>query len=218
MLRKIYILFGPPGSGKGTQAQFLVKKFGLPDVSPGELLRHEETMQTRIGKKIAKTMKAGKLAGDGLVKKVLLKRLKMADAQNGFILDGYPRDRAQLKFLSKKIIKKTDQLYFIEITADSRTIRQRLSYRRVCPHDGATYHLLNKKPKRAGKCDLCGTKLIRREDDYPQAIARRLRDYKTSVKDLLVYAKKTKRLIKLDGTAPLTRTRRELSKRLKELN
>lgn len=206
------IFFGPPGSGKGTQADMLAKKLNLPVVSPGELLRHEEDSNTAIGRKIKPIIDSGKLVPDEIIEKIILKCFKRFDARAGIVFDGYPRKGAQLDFLMKKLEKiagKRDYVRAILIDASDKEVKRRLGGRRVCDC-GAAYHLKYNPPKKSGLCDLCGKKLSVRHDDKPALIAERLKLYHKEIKPLLDYFEKSDKLIKINGEQSIDKVRKDI--------
>jgi adenylate kinase len=214
--KKYFIFFGPPGSGKGTQADMLAKKLNLPVVSPGELLRHEEDSNTAIGRKIKPIIDSGKLVPDEIIEKIILKCFKRFDARAGIVFDGYPRKRAQLDFLMKKLEKiagKQDYVRAILINVSDKEVKRRLGGRRVCDC-GAAYHLRYNPPQRQGICDLCGKKLYIRHDDKPKLIADRLKLYHKKIKPLLDYFEKNDKLIEINGEQSIDKVRKDILKKL----
>ena len=168
------ILLGPPGAGKGTQAEILNKKLGIPTISTGNILRAAVKNGTPIGLKAKEYMDAGKLVPDEVIIGVISERLAEADCQNGFILDGVPRTIPQAEALEKAGID-FDAVVSIEISDDE--IVERMGGRRVCTACGAPYHVKNMPPKVEGVCDACGGKLEARADDKPEVVRDRLNVY-----------------------------------------
>ena len=168
------ILLGPPGAGKGTQAEILNKKLGIPTISTGNILRAAVKNGTPIGLKAKEYMDAGKLVPDEIIIGVISERLAEADCQNGFILDGVPRTIPQAEALEKAGIQ-FDAVVSIEISDDE--IVERMGGRRVCTGCGAPYHVKNMPPKVEGVCDACGGKLEARADDKPEVVRDRLNVY-----------------------------------------
>ncbi len=225
MSKTFLIFFGPPGSGKGTQADMLAKKLNLPIVSPGELLRHEEDSNTAIGRKIKPIIDSGKLVPDEIIEKIILKCFKRFSGRAGIIFDGYPRKKAQLDFLMKKLGKiagrpacrqgRQDYVRAILINVSDAEVKRRLGGRRVCDC-GAAYHLRYNPPQRQGICDLCGKKLYIRYDDKPKLIADRLKLYRKEIKPLLDYFKKNDKLIKIDGERSIKDVQEDIIDNLKK--
>ena len=168
------ILLGPPGAGKGTQAEILNKKLGIPTISTGNILRAAVKNGTPVGLKAKEYMDAGKLVPDEVIIGVISERLAEADCQNGFILDGVPRTIPQAEALEKAGIS-FDAVVSIEISDEE--IVERMAGRRVCGKCGAPYHVKNMPPKVEGVCDACGGKLEARADDKPEVVRDRLQVY-----------------------------------------
>ena len=168
------ILLGPPGAGKGTQAEILNKKLGIPTISTGNILRAAVKNGTPVGLKAKEYMDAGKLVPDEVIIGVISERLAEADCQNGFILDGVPRTIPQAEALEKAGIS-FDAVVSIEISDEE--IVERMAGRRVCTAYGAPYHVKNMPPKVEGVCDACGGKLEARADDKPEVVRDRLQVY-----------------------------------------
>ncbi|MEK7097395.1 MAG: nucleoside monophosphate kinase, partial [Patescibacteria group bacterium] len=183
MNRKSFVFFGPPGSGKGTQAALLGKYLGLPAISLGELLRQKKNSRSHLGKKIEKYLSNGKLVPESIVLEVLRTRLNKKDVKAGFILDGYPRTKKQLSHF-RQILKKTHNIHFIFIDVDDKEVKKRLGKRRSCSC-GATYHLIFNPPKIKGLCDSCKKKIQIRSDDKPAVIKRRLELYHSETEPLI---------------------------------
>lgn len=211
-MRKIFLFFGPPGSGKGTQSDAIGDYFHLPVISTGELLRHEEKSGTVLGKKIAQLIDKGELVSDELIHKIIAERIKRSDAAKGFILDGYPRDAEQLQDLLK-MLSEHDLILLVEIRVSDKEVINRLGGRRVCDC-GATYHIIYNPPKVAGRCNLCGKELYIRPDDKPEIIKDRLAGYKKSAEPLMSYAKKHHDLISVDGERLISEITEDLIEKL----
>ena len=168
------ILLGPPGAGKGTQAEILNKKLNIPTISTGNILRAAVKNGTPVGLQAKAYMDAGKLVPDEVIIGVISERLAEADCQNGFILDGVPRTIPQAEALEKAGIS-FDAVVSIEISDEE--IVERMAGRRVCTACGAPYHVKNMPPKVEGVCDACGGKLEARADDKPEVVRDRLKVY-----------------------------------------
>ncbi|MBU1778484.1 adenylate kinase [Patescibacteria group bacterium] len=201
-----FILFGPQGSGKGTQAKVLSAKLNIPHISTGSIFREQIKKQTALGKKIKNIVRQGKLISDIITNKVLKKRLSAKDCRAGFILDGYPRNLTQAKFLDKLI----NTTLALEIWISDKEAVKRISQRRICVKCGAIYHLEFNPPATDNICDLCHSKLSVRKDDKKQAIQKRLRAYHSQTALLINYYKKRKVYKKINGMPSI----KEVSKKI----
>jgi adenylate kinase len=198
------ILLGAPGAGKGTQAQRLATRFGIPQISTGDMLRAARREGTPLGKKAESFMTAGKLVPDEVVIGLVEERLQQPDAKSGFILDGFPRTIAQAEALDGVLHKLgRKKLKVIDVQVPESTLIERLGGRLSCPKDGASYHVTFTPPKKAGICDTCGTALVTRPDDKPEAIAQRLREYHDKTAPLVGYYKNAGVLKSVDGVGEL---------------
>ncbi len=175
------VLLGPPGAGKGTQGQALAAHFGVPHVATGDIIRDHIARKTEFGRKVEAAIAAGNFASDEDVLYWVSRRLAETDAQTGYILDGFPRDLAQAQAFTAPL----DAVVDLEIAEDA--LIERLAGRLVCPACGETYHVTQRPPLRAGFCDHDGTPLVRRPDDEPAAIRRRLRVYHDLTEPLQSY-------------------------------
>jgi adenylate kinase len=190
------ILFGAPGSGKGTQAETLSTSFNLRRISLGDILRQEVARGTELGQRVKKFMEKGVLVSDDLVSQVIDEHIDHTD----FILDGYPRNLNQaetLEAILKKKGKAIDTFIYLEI--DTQTLMHRLTKRRICKNCGANYHLDNMPPRIAGICDSCGTRLIQRKDDEPAVIEKRWGVFQSESRRLLEFYRHKNKLITIDA-------------------
>ena len=195
------ILLGPPGAGKGTQAQRLQEDFQVPFISTGDMLRSNVKDGTELGEEADKYMKAGDLVPDGLIVAMVAERLREEDALDGFILDGFPRTIEQAKALDKQLSelgRRVTAALLIDVP-DEEVIK-RLSGRRVCVKSGHNYHVDYDPPKHEGVCDQDGSRLIRREDDDPEVIKNRLRVYHGQTAPLIDYFDEKGVMRRIDGT------------------
>jgi len=167
------VIFGPPGSGKGTYASRLEKRLGVPHISTGDLVREEIRNQTPLGRMIEKYSSSGRLVPDEIITEILKKRVA-SELSRGFILEGYPRTVGQAEQLEK--ITRVDVV--VNLNVPDKIIVDRLSARLQCKSCGAIYNERTMKPKVSGKCDKCGGELFRRVDDQPEVIRERLRVYR----------------------------------------
>lgn len=180
-----FIIFGPPGAGKGTYASRLGRGLKIAVISTGDIFRDEVKRNTDLGRKVAEFLNRGELVPDKTVTDVLAKRIRKPNSKHGFILDGYPRTIEQAKALDT--IAKIDAV--ILLIVPEWIIVERLSNRRVCKKCGAIYNLKYLKPKQLGICDNCGGELFQREDDKPEVIRERLRVYEAQTQPLIEYYK-----------------------------
>lgn len=194
------IMLGAPGAGKGTIASQMKDRYHLPHISTGEIFRENIKNNTELGK-LAKTyIDKGALVPDDVTTDMTIKRLMESDCNDGFILDGFPRNNAQAIGLDKefeKLNKKIDLVILVDAT--DKQITERLSGRRVCESCGATYHIVNMPPKKEGICDKCGAKLIHRKDDTEEVVLDRLRTYHEQTQPLIDYYKEKKVLKRVPG-------------------
>ncbi len=174
----VLLLFGPPGSGKGTQSRLITNWLRIPGISTGDLLRAEIEAGTELGRTAQSVMLAGGLVGDDLVNKMLVNRVSQPDAQGGFLLDGYPRTLDQAEFLDRMLAeRRLPKPVVLHLDVPLDALAGRLTSRRQCPSCGTIYNLLHQPPKKAGLCDNDGTPLITRKDDQEDVVLERLRNY-----------------------------------------
>jgi adenylate kinase len=195
------ILFGPPGAGKGTQADRLRSDFRLPFISTGDMLRDNVKQGTDLGKEAQKYMDAGDLVPDDLIVKMAAERLQAPDAQDGFILDGFPRTLEQGKELDKllsQLARRVTAALLIDVP-DEEVVR-RISGRRVCVKSGHNYHVDFDPPKREGICDQDGSRLVQRDDDKPDVVQNRLHVYHEQTEPLIEYYDERGLMRRIDGT------------------
>jgi adenylate kinase len=182
------ILLGPPGAGKGTQAKDLVNRYGIPQISTGDILRKNLADKTPLGIEAKKFMDKGELVPDSVVVGIVRDRLKEPDCKKGYILDGFPRTVAQAESLGTALEamgQKIDAVLSIEVPASE--LVKRLGGRRTCKGCPAGYHVDFKPSKVAGVCDACGSELYQRDDDKEEAIMNRLKVYEASTAPLIGY-------------------------------
>ena len=182
------ILFGPPGAGKGTQAQLLSSRLGVPQIATGDILREAVKEGTELGRLAKQYMDRGELVPDDVVIGIVEERLRRPDCARGFILDGFPRTIKQAEALDEILARmgvKLDAVINLEV--DEEEVVRRLANRRTCRNCGAVYHLIFNPPKREGVCDRCGGPLYQRDDDREETIRNRLRVYREQTQPLLRY-------------------------------
>jgi len=194
------IFLGPPGSGKGTQAGMVGRKFGVPQISTGDILREAVERKTEMGTKAREYMDAGKLVPDEIVLSLVEERTGKGDCAKGFILDGFPRTLVQAEGLEKILAdhgKALDAVVFIDVSDDA--VFSRLSRRRVCPGCGAPYNLDSDPPEVEGICDKCRGKLETRADDAPETVKTRLEVYRRDTLPLVEHYEAAGLLKRVDG-------------------
>ena len=194
------ILLGAPGAGKGTQAELLIEKLGIPSISTGNMLREAMKNGTELGKKAKQYMDEGALVPDDLILGIVAERVSQNDCAKGFILDGVPRTLAQAEALDAKGVR-IDHVVSIEV--DDNVIEGRMTGRRVCSKCGASYHIEANPPKTEGVCDLCAGELVIRKDDAPETVRKRLEIYHESTEVLKSYYEKQGKLLLIEGNQPI---------------
>ena len=200
-----FIFLGAPGAGKGTQAEILSREKNVPTISTGNIIRSALKNGTEMGLRAKAYTESGRLVPEEIVIGSIRERLEEPDCKNGFILDGFPRTIPQAEALDKMGIA-IDRV--IDLEVPEKTIMARLSGRRVCEKCGASYHLVNKKPKVEGVCDLCGGTLIQRKDDEPETIKARLKVYHEQTEPLKAYYEKQGKLVAVQGCETVSDTTR----------
>jgi adenylate kinase len=194
------ILLGAPGSGKGTVAEALRSAYGFPKISTGDLLREAVREKTPLGLVAASQMGKGGLVDDVTVLALLRERLDRGDCRGGYVLDGYPRNLAQADSLDALGLPGPEIVFDLQVS--DGVVLGRLASRRTCPKCEAIYHLVNKPPKTAGICDVCGSALVQRNDDTPEVIGERLRTYHAKTEPLVARYAAKGRLHRVDGDGP----------------
>jgi len=205
------ILFGPPGAGKGTQAEFIVERHSIPQISTGDMLRAAVKAQSEMGLKAKLIMDSGGLVSDEVVLGIIYERLSQSDCVKGFVLDGFPRTIFQADSLASIVTslgKSVDHVISLEI--DNGEIIKRLSGRRTCPACGKGYHTVNAAPKTESVCDVCGEKLIQRDDDREETVRNRLRVYEQQTAPLKSYYASLGLLRHIDATGSIADIQRQI--------
>ena len=206
------ILLGAPGAGKGTQAEILVEKLGIPAISTGNMLREAMANGTPVGKQAKHYLDNGLLVPDEVILGIVAERVAQPDCAKGFILDGVPRTLAQAEALEAKNVR-IDHVVSIEI--DDSVIEGRMTGRRVCSKCGASYHIVANPPKSEGVCDSCGSELIIRKDDAPETVRRRLDVYHAETEVLKDFYKNLGKLRIVEGNQPIEDANRDILKAIK---
>ena len=197
------VLFGPPGSGKGTQAKLLAERYGVPHISTGDILRGNLNNETKLGLEAKTYMDKGELVPDDVLIGLIKDRLSESDCASGFLLDGYPRTLPQAETLSKILSELGKNLdVVLNIDVPDEELLKRLAGRRMCVC-GASYHILFNKPKQEGICDLCGSKLYQRDDDKEEAILNRLDVYKNQTRPLIDHYTQAGVMLTINGAADI---------------
>lgn len=197
------ILLGPPGAGKGTLAEVLIKKLSVPQISTGDILRNAVKQGTPVGLKAKAYMDAGDLVPDEVIIGVVKERLAEPDCKDGYIFDGMPRTIAQAQSLDEQGVE-IDAVLSLEVPDEE--IQKRLGGRRTCPNCGTIFHIITKAPEKEGICDACGTALIVRKDDAAETISNRLITYHKETEPLKDYYQDQGKLKMMDGVGSIVDT------------
>jgi adenylate kinase len=199
------LLLGAPGSGKGTQAKELVKFWGVPQISTGDLLRCNVEQGTPLGKIAKDTIRRGELVPDLLVNEMVAARLEQPDTANGYILDGYPRTLGQAGWLDGRLGEQADSLPVIavNIQVDYNQLLRRITGRRICPVCGTIYNIYSQPPQRSGYCDKDGTALVQRADDTEKAFTERMRAYGALTAPVIEHYREMGRFAEVNGDRPV---------------
>lgn len=190
------VIFGPPSAGKGTQAQKLAEKYGIPQVATGDLLREQVAKKTPIGLKVKAYLDSGRLGPDDLIVQMISERVSKPDCRDGYILDGFPRTIGQ----AKELEKMTDVDLVLNIVVDLEVLVERAVGRRICPECTAVYHVKFNPPRKDGVCDKCGSALIQRDDDKETTVRNRLKVYQDQTAPLVEHYRKKGKLVDIEGS------------------
>ncbi|MGC8545224.1 adenylate kinase [Athalassotoga sp.] len=210
------IFVGPPGAGKGTQAQIVSKTFKIPHISTGDMLRAEMDSGSKLGNQVKDIVTSGKLVDDNLMNQIVKERLSKSDAVSGFILDGFPRTLNQAKSLDeilKSMGKQIDRVIYVDVP--EKVIVERLSARRMCPKCGRNYNMITDPPKEDEMCDDCHVHLITRDDDKPETVKKRYEVYLELTSPVIAYYRQKNVLFTIDGTMKMKDIEKHLIEMIK---
>lgn len=209
------VILGPPGAGKGTQAKRLEQKYGLVQLSTGDMLRSEVASGSELGRQAREVMDAGRLMPDDIMIRIIGERIERAESEaNGFILDGFPRTTAQAEALDAFLRERRLELdHAIELQVDDEALVDRISGRFSCAKCGEGYHDRHKLPAKDGTCDVCGsTEFVRRADDKPETVRARLKAYHEQTAPILPHYRNTGKLRVVDGMADMDEVTRQIDR------
>ena len=210
------VMLGAPGAGKGTQAKRIAAQYGIPHISTGDIFRANIKNGTELGKKAKSFMDQGLLVPDELTVDLVVDRLGQDDCEKGYILDGFPRTIPQAEALDQALAEKGDKMdYAVDVDVPDENIISRMSGRRACTGCGATYHIVYNPSQKGELCQVCGEKLILREDDKPETVQKRLSVYHEQTQPLIEYYKGKGILKTVDGTKDMDRVFEEILEVLK---
>ena len=190
------IIFGPPSAGKGTQAQMLSKKYAIPQIATGDLLREAVARKTPLGVKIKSYLDSGRLGPDDLIVQLISDRASQPDCAEGYILDGFPRTMGQ----AEELDKMTEIDLVLNIVVELEELVERAVGRRICPECAAVYHVRFNPPKTDGRCDKCDASLTQRDDDKEHTVRNRLRIYMEQTAPLVEHFRKKGSIVDIDGS------------------
>lgn len=194
------LFMGPPGAGKGTQAERITSEFRIPHISTGDAFRLAMSQKTPLGVKAKEYVDQGKLVPDDITNGIVRERLAQDDCRNGFLLDGYPRTTAQAEALDEMLVSLGGGLdHVINLVVDVNLLLTRITGRRICKSCGSTYHVAFNPPKRENVCDKCGGELYQRADDTEEKVGTRLNEYTTKTAPLLDYYRRKGLLREVNG-------------------
>ena len=218
------ILLGPPGAGKGTQAKLIAQRYGIPQISTGDILRDNVARDTELGRKAKAVMARGELVPDDLVNQMVGERLVQADCARGFILDGFPRTVVQAQWLDRFLTGKLfdnqrscDPPVVVQFDVDYNILLHRLSGRRSCPTCGRIYNIHTQPTRVPDVCDVDGSKLVIRNDDRREVVEERLRAYDLQTRPLAAYYRRSGRLVHIKGDQDVEDVTHQVAKAIERL-
>ena len=210
-MARFIVLLGPPGAGKGTQAQRLSQAMSLPHISSGDIFREHIKNQTELGKSADEYIKRGELVPDDITIAMIRERIERPDCQSGALLDGFPRTPVQAEGLSKILQDSHERVEVVAyINVSEGKMVERLTGRWTCRQEGHIYHEKNNPPREAGKCDIDGSELYQRDDDKAETVTQRIRVYTAQTKPLLDYYRDMGILCEVNGNLPMDQVTSEL--------
>jgi len=211
------VLLGPPGAGKGTQAKRLAEHFGIAHISTGDILRRQVEQGTELGRQARELMDAGALVPDALIIRMVEERLAEADCAAGFLLDGFPRNRAQAEALEALLERRGQPLHSVALlVVEDEDLVRRLSGRCSCPRCGAVYNAGSSPPREPGRCDTCGERLVQRDDDREETVRHRLGVYHEQTRPLVEFYRERGLLVTVDGAEAIDSVFQELVEELEK--
>jgi adenylate kinase len=213
-----FVILGPPGAGKGTQAQQVSIEFKIPHVSSGDIFRENFKNQTKLGKLADRYISHGELVPDDVTIEMIRERLSKEDCENGAILDGFPRTAPQAEALNEMLVEFGGKVDFVPyIKVPEKVLIERLSGRWTCRAEGHVFHQKFSPPQKSGICDYDGSELYQREDDLPETIKHRIDVYLEKTQSLIDYYQVKGILVELDGTLPIEQISKQLLSSIKEM-
>jgi len=218
-VKNFYVFLGPPGAGKGTQAKFVAKMLGIPQISSGDIFRENKKNKTELGILADEYIRVGELVPDDVTIRMVGERISRTDCDAGAILDGFPRTPNQAKALDKMLEGMNCQIIQVPyIAVDEEELVERLSGRLTCREQGHVFHKKYNPPKVAGVCDFDGSELYQREDDRPETVKHRIRVYEQQTRPLIEYYKERGILIKIDGNQAIEQVTGDLMEMLEKVD
>lgn len=209
------VFLGPPGAGKGTQAELISKKYAVPRIAPGDLFRKAVAEGSELGRAVKEYLDAGKLVPDEITVGLIKARISGDSARTGFVLDGFPRNLVQAQALEQMLGEvglTLDAAVYISVPVDK--LVERSAGRRVCSRCGAAYHVQFNPPRIEGVCDACGGQLYQRDDDRPETVVERLRVYEKDTAPLVEYYEKRGLLKRINGDQPVEKVFQDIQEAL----